>query len=235
MSTIQERIRHEQAESARRQEAKKMEESKKNFDGNIMLLAERALEAQQERGAEDSITELLVNFLEVALEMKETMSTLTAINGAMQCITDAISFLDSAVDMDQAMMDVTLQHKYGLFSRIRQKVRTMRAISNHRRRMKQIIANLSAKMQMAESMVAIMKKFSQNMQKTNARKKKKAAAAGGAAAPSRAAAFLADLAKTKGVDTSAAPAAAAPATDSAPDTSGGVGMVGGVDIFADGN
>ena len=230
------RIEAEQ-EAERKAKAKQdaeaaMKAQKEKFDQSIEELADRALEAMETRGKEDPITELLVNFLEVAIEMKDTMQTLEAINGAMQCVTDAIQFLDNALSMDQLMIESTMQHQYGFFARLKHKRQAKRAIRNHKNRMKQIVTNLEMKMEMAKSMVAIMKEFSVSMKKMSDKKKKKKGD-GAAAAPSRAAAFLEERARAKGVNVSVAPAA----TEVKNDTDGGddSGMVGGVNIFSHSN
>lgn len=226
-SIIEEEKKKIEQENAKEQ----MEARKQQFDQSVLELADRALEAQQTRGLEDPITELLVNFLEVAIEMQDTMQTLATINSAMECITGAIEFLDNALVVDQAMMEGTLSHKYGFFARLKQRRLTQRVVRNNKNRMKQIMGNLQMKMEMAQSMVTIMKEFSLSLKKANSKKKKKAAGAA-PAAPSRAAAFLAERAREKGVNVNAAPTATETKVDTDSDTAGATG---GVDIFPHSN
>lgn len=179
-----------------------MERAKKQFDDKITELADLAVEYSQNED-QQPLAQLLMTFLDISLKMQDVMKTVQAVSVAMNCITEAISFLDTVNQMDNDMLDGTLQTKYGALSRFKQRMKHRKAMRNHRNRMKQFISGMDAKFNMAQDMIKSMDKFSQDIQKSFNKRNKKKGADGGSSAPvmsSRAKEFLASRAKEKGVD-----------------------------------
>ncbi len=105
--------------------------------------------------------------------MQKTMDSLEAINSAMSCITDAISFMDIAIDLDQNMMSESLQHKYGFFERMKQKRLIRQTVRNNIGRMKAIYDGMVMKYKMAQTMMSAMSDATASMTKKFNRSKKK--------------------------------------------------------------
>ena len=181
-------------EKERKEQA--LKESRERFDAKITQLADLAVEYSQERGEEDPITQLLVAFLEVAMEMKDMMKTAEAVTVAMQCVGEAISFLDDANIMSNEMLEQTTTHKYNWWTRMKQRRLHRRAIRNHRNRMREFAGGLNAKLDMAQEMVKSMKKFAVDLQKSFG-KKKKGKSGESAGISARTAAFLQERAQLR--------------------------------------
>lgn len=222
-----------QADEAMRQKQENMRAAREQFDQRILDLADKALEFQRTRGEQDPITEILTTFLEVSLELRDTMQTLEAITGAMQCVTEAISFMDNAINVDQDMMDMTLEHKYTAFTRIKQRIKHYRVMRNQKARTQMIVSQIAAKMKMAQDMVQGMRAFSESMKRSMEKKNKKRK--GSAPTNSRAAAFLASRAQETGAASGSAPSGPAPAAPTTMSDSGSGASTGGVNIFPHSN
>ncbi len=179
-----------------------MERAKKQFDDKITELADLAVEYSTNED-QKPLAQLLMTFLDISLKMQDVMKTVQAVSVAMNCITEAISFLDTVNQLDNDMLDGTLQTKYNALSRFKQRMKHRKAMRNHRNRMKQFISGMDAKFNMAQDMIKSMDKFSQDIQKSfNKRNKKKGGEAAAPVMSSRAQEFLAARAKEKGVDIS---------------------------------
>ena len=108
-----------------RQMAREKERKEQHFEEGLSKLVDKVIEeelkAQQNQGQQTIIGEVLMTFLDVALEMKEMMKTMQAINVAMECLGDAIGFLDQALEFDNQLISNSLEVKYGFFQRWKQK------------------------------------------------------------------------------------------------------------------
>lgn len=195
----------EKAKKKQEKELKKteMEESKAEFNERLDNLATLAIDYEQTRGLEDPITQLIMSFLNIALEMQEMMQTVEAVSLAMQCVNEAIVFLDTANKMDEVMLDTTLETKYNIFTVWKQKIQHRRAINNHKKRIKSFARSLGLKFDMARAMVDAMQDFAKSIQKTSIKQQKKN---GTVSLTPRADAFLsAKRQGTKAPDTSTPP------------------------------
>ena len=94
-----------------RQEAEKLrlererKQKMQEYDGKIMGLAEKTIEFIETYGEEDFRPQMLLSFLDVALEMKDVIKMLDGINVAMSCIFEAISFIDTAISFDTVLQE----------------------------------------------------------------------------------------------------------------------------------
>lgn len=142
-------------ESALEMEKKKREKERRaqKFDASLQQLAEKAVDTLMEQGQDSVMGNLMVTFLDVALEMKSMISTLNSINMAMECINDAIGFIDSALDFDQQMISDSLKQNYGFIQRVKQKRQMKKAMRNNLNRVKMIIQSITMKYDMATQML----------------------------------------------------------------------------------
>lgn len=98
---------------------------------------------ERERGAEDHLTVLMQAFLEVAIELQDMMQTINSVSTAMECLSDAIRFIDDAISFDKILFEESAAQKHGWFAR-----------NKSRRLMKKAIRNNTGRMyELAESMV----------------------------------------------------------------------------------
>lgn len=179
------------------------EQRQKDFDKRVVQLADKAIEFAQKRGQDDGLTVLLVNFLDVALQMKNLMETMSAINVAMECLSDAIGFLDAAIDFDNYLMDESLMHNYSLFQRWKQKRKMRKTIKNNYGRMVAISNGLAMKYKMATDMMkslsTVGEKLKKVVSKTASKKAKQSQKTGKPVEQTAAQAFLAERMKANGV------------------------------------
>lgn len=186
-----------QVEKNQRQREK--ENRQKEFDKKILTLADKAIEYENK---DENLYALLESFLEVALEMKNLMESMSAINVAMETISDAVGFLDAAIEFDNVLMDDSLQHSYGFFSRLKLKAKMRKTIRNNRGRMLAIANSLQMKYTMATDMMKALTKVSSGLKGAIAKKNKKNVKKGGDAnaAPSAAQLFMAERKKVNDGD-----------------------------------
>lgn len=227
-----------------RQEAEKLrlererKQKMQEYDGKIMGLAEKTIEFIETYGEEDFRPQMLLSFLDVALEMKDVIKMLDGINVAMSCIFEAISFIDTAINFDTALQEGALEQSYGFFARWKRKRRMRRVIRNNQNRMNVAIDNILGQQKMAqdisESLRASCTRMRLTMNKRDEKRKKqeeKKIAQGKAtpapAGPSKAQALIAELMKARGAGQESG-AGSAPSVPSA-----GTKPAGGTDDISD--
>ncbi len=180
------------------QHQREKENRQREFDQKILVLADKAIEFEHK---DENLYVLLESFLEVAIEMKNLMDSMSAINIAMETISDAVGFLDAALAFDDVLMNDSLQENYGFFARLKLKAKMRKTIRNNRGRMLAIANSLQMKYTMATDMMQALTKVSTGLKGSIAKKNKKKAKKGGnstATTPSAAQLFMAERKKTNG-------------------------------------
>ena len=210
-----------------RQMAREKERKEQHFEEGLSKLVDKVIEeelkAQQNQGQQTIIGEVLMTFLDVALEMKEMMKTMQAINVAMECLGDAIGFLDQALEFDNQLISNSLEVKYGFFQRWKQKQQQKKAMKNNMHRMEMVVQSITMKYQMATSMMDMFgsmntklhKMMNLRMEKRQKAKKVETTVSSNADSPARK--MIAEAMASRGLTPTTAPSA--PAT--APSVSGG--------------
>ena len=156
------------------------EQKRKDFKSRVAALTEKAAQMYKDRGPDDNISILLTSFLDVAIEMETLMDTLTSINVAMECMNDAIGFLDAAIDFDNALMDQSLEHSYNWFQRWMLRRKMKKTIKNNCGRMMAIAKGLEMKYTMAQDMLKALSGVGDKLKKTMEKNNKKKANEGNA-------------------------------------------------------
>lgn len=199
-----------------KQEAEKLrlererKQKMQDYDAKIMGLADKTIDFMLEYGAEDFRSQMLLSFLDVALEMKDMIKMLDGINVAMSCIFEAISFIDTAINFDTALQNESLQQSYGFFSRWKRRRRMRRVIRNNQNRMTVAIDNILGQQRMAQEMTEAlrascirmrmtMNKRDEKRQKAEAKKVAQGKAVPAPAGPSKAQTLIAELMKQRGL------------------------------------
>ena len=146
---------------------------KEEFDKKLVTLAETAIRYEN---TNPEMYELLENFLQVAIQLKGVMETVSAINVAMETLSDAVEFIDAALDYDSSLMDLANSKKYGFWQRLKMQWQMNKTINNNRGRVKAIAKSLEMKYKMATDMqkmlTGVSKKLTKSITKNNKKKSK---------------------------------------------------------------
>lgn len=221
-SGAQDLINEVQREARELQLKRKQEKDKKNFEAGLVRLAEKVIE--KEKDPNDTLYILLRSFLDVALEMQVLMENISAINEAMSCMTDAISFIDSAINLDKLFIEESTRQNYGFFARMKMKRQQRKAIKNNVNRMYALADTIYMKYDMANSMSQAMAKMGiklkSKVKKASEKARKKALKTGTTSAVDTATANgNAFLDKIRAKNNGASDNASTPSTPTAPSTS----------------
>lgn len=161
-------------EEARREKA--IETSKNNFNAKIVKLQERTADFVIKYGKDDYRSQIMLTFLNVALEMRDAINLTNDIGTAMGCITEAINCMDDILQANVFQVEGTLSVKYGFWERWKRKRQLKKAIANNAGRMKGICDMLIGNQQMAQAIVTSLRessvKMQAMMQKNNQRQQK---------------------------------------------------------------
>ena len=220
----------------RRQEEKRREKaieaSKNNFKNKKEKLANRAAEFIIKYGKDDYRSQIMITFLDVALQMEDAINLTNDVGTAMGCITEAIGCMDDILQTNEFQIESTLSVKHGFFERWKRKRKLQRAIRNNAGRMKQICDTLVGNQEMAQAIVNSLQKSSIKMQimmQKNAEKQKKREIKRNTSAgskPSAAEALVDEIVRAKSESgDEGAPAPAAGTAPSAPAAKSGDGTV----------
>lgn len=218
----EEAINAKLGEVRRRQEEKRREKaieaSKNNFKNKKDKLANRAAEFIIKYGKDDYRSQIMITFLDVALQMEDAINLTNDVGVAMGCITEAIGCMDDILLTNEFQIESTLSTKHGFFARRARKKKLQKAISNNAGRMKQICDTLVGNQEMAQAIVNSLKKSSiqmQSMMQKNAEKQKKLERKqnpAAAAQPSPAESLVDEIVRSRG-ETPAETKGGAPAPD----------------------
>ena len=139
------------------------EQKKINFAQKQDKLLNKIIEFENKFGEDYYLVTMLKKFYEVSVEMETVMETMEAINDAMDCITESILFLDSALEFDQNLITGINSTSYGFFSRLKAKRQMKKARRNTVGRMKSVISGFKFKYALMEDMVKSMNGFAKSM------------------------------------------------------------------------
>ncbi|MCH5350854.1 MAG: hypothetical protein J1F39_02665 [Clostridiales bacterium] len=155
-------------------------EKRNEFNTRIDAIADKIIEFR-ERNAEEYLIEMLTTFLDVALDMRDLMDALEATSQGMQCIATAVGFIDEMLEFNMGMFEVSLNHNYGFWQRLKEKRRIRKAIRNNAGRMKMVVYNMTGQLRFAQELVGEMKNVTVQLKKATGKKNKKGEPSGGKA------------------------------------------------------
>jgi len=170
---------HQQREKEKLAKAK--EQSKIDFRNKQDQLLNQLIQLEQEYGSDYYLVELLSTFYEASVEMENVMKSMEAVNMAMECVTEALSFLDATVQFDQQLMAQSNRQSYSFIARMKMKRQMRKTRKNNIGRMKAMVSGLMFKYRMMTDMVKSLKNFATTMNKgfNKVNKKKDASGATG--------------------------------------------------------
>lgn len=208
------------------------EQKSSEFDAKLQALANKAVDMQLKYGEEHYLTQILTTFLDVAIQLREVMETLSSINVAMECLNEAITFIDDAMIYDEQIMGEWQQQNYGLFARWKRKRKMRQVIHNNVGRMKSVVDGLMLKYEMTMEITGALKKATGKMQKYMSKNGMAGKKGKNDAAPEKSAAsmMIADIIKARGVEGDGTDGGSASAGGSAPSAAPKSGASGVSDI-----
>ncbi len=176
-SELEKRVdaQYEQAMNKIRQEQKKKSMEQQQFLAKQQELAETAAEVIMEYGRENYLSQILMTFLDVSIQMEGAIKTMQAVEKAMTCIGQAMNCMDSILDSYKLILEGSMEHKYGFWQRRKNKRQLKKAISNNVGRMMQICDSLVGSQELALSVATSLEKASRKMQAAMEKNQKKQA------------------------------------------------------------
>ena len=163
-------------EYARAEKERQLEDSKRSFGKRKEQLAARAADMIQKYGKDYFMSQTLLTFLEVAIQMEDTIDMLTDVSLAVSCITDAMGCMDDILQVNALSLESSLQTNHGFWARRKAKKRMQRTIDNNLGRIKQIMFMMTGSQELAFSITEGLQKSNLKMQKRlakNAERSKK--------------------------------------------------------------
>ena len=114
---------------------------------------------QNKTAVSEQVVEILLPFLEVAVEMQGIIEIITSVNEVVQLIGEAINLLDTTMQSSQQAIINTNQVKYGWFQKLKRKMQQRAAINNNKRRAEAIADSLVGHYEMAMSLAGSFKQI----------------------------------------------------------------------------
>lgn len=155
-------------EYVRAEQERKLESSKKNFGKRKEMLASRAADMIQKYGKDYFMSQTLLTFLDVAIQMEDTIDLLTDVSMAVSCITDAMLCMDNILQLNASALDSTQKVNHGFWARRKAKKRMQKTITNNLGRIKEIMFMLESSQDLAFS-------ITEGLQKSNVKTQKRLA------------------------------------------------------------
>ena len=178
MRAMQERLKAEQERKLKEQQEAARQEQLDAFDQRIADLAAMIEKNEQMQDDEFNINAILIQFLEVTLNLKKVMDMCHSIEKVLSCVSEATAFIDSSMNFSDQIFAQMNAENYGLFARIKQRIKIRRTIQNHIGRMKSIIDRVEGTMEIGRIMSSEFGKLSTRIGKASQKKKKSQAKPG---------------------------------------------------------
>ena len=113
-NTLANEVEKAMAETKRKQHLKM-------YDARIDELAALVEKTEQVHGPDYYSVKILTMFLDVAVRMKEAVTSLSSVDAGLALCRDAISFVERAMELESNVLSGALEMEKGLFARIRMK------------------------------------------------------------------------------------------------------------------
>ncbi len=169
-----------QAEREKERLEQAREQGKLDFKAKQDKLLNQILDLEEQYGPDYYLVELLTMFYEASLEMETVMKSMEAVNMAMDCITEAMTFFDTTVQLDKQLWQKASAQSYSWWARHKMKSEMRKAQKNNVGRMKAMVDGMIFKYKMMTDMVGMLKNFAGDIKnaftKINKPKGKKGAA-----------------------------------------------------------
>ena len=165
LGLLSEEIASEHQQMQKEKLAREKEQRKIDFRAKQDQLLNQLIELEQEYSPDYYLVEMLSTFYEASVEMENVMKSMESVNMAMECVTEALSFLDATIQFDQQLMDQSNKQNYGFWARMRMKSQMRKTRRNNIGRMKAMVSGLMFKYKMMTDMVKSLKGFANTINK----------------------------------------------------------------------
>ncbi|MBQ3493186.1 MAG: hypothetical protein IJA88_03680 [Clostridia bacterium] len=165
LNVLQNDIKEEHSRMEKQRLEKAKAQSKIDFKNKQEQLLNQILEVEEQYGNEHYLVVLLTKFYEASVEMENVMKSMEAVNVAMECVTEAMSFLDSCVNFDRELTRKVSAQSYSFFARMKMKREQRKARKNNIGRMKAMVDGMLFKYRMMTDMVKSLESFADDMGK----------------------------------------------------------------------
>ena len=155
-----------QGQMEKKKADQELKKQRLKLDNRMKQLEDTMYEFAEKYGIEDFRTQLMIQFNDIALTMKEQVELISAINTANQYIFETVGFFDESLGLMDSLFETSLDHKYGLFYKIKTNIRNKRAIKNITNRMEAMGKRISQIQGVSMTMVSSVEKATQKMKKT---------------------------------------------------------------------
>lgn len=135
------------------------------FEDKIAKLEQNATDYYLKYGEDDYRTALLISFLDVALYMKEAIAMIEDIKTSIMCVTDAMQCIDNVYTEIMDAFQGSINQKYGVIQRLKQRRRLNKVIKNNVGRMTMMCNMITGAHKMAFGMMKAMKKVGVKLNK----------------------------------------------------------------------
>ena len=154
---------------------KKRDRQMKAFDQKLADLADQIDITIAKHGQDYFMVDILTMFLDVSIKMKEVMDMMNSMNMVMELIGDATTFIDESMQLQDNIMQGTMNVKYTLWTKITSYFKTKAIIRNNITRVNNMANNILSKYQMASQMVTALQGVSGSLRKMTAKMNTKSA------------------------------------------------------------
>ena len=156
-------------------QTREMKEQLDRLNASCTRIAEQAAEFATQDGDDDFRTETMTEFLDMLIEINESMKLFSATSSVMATIAEAIHMVDDVMQFNSEALRSTTGKKYGFFQRLRDRRRVNKAIRNNRERMIAMYDSILAQQRVAENMTDALGRAAAEMRERRDRLKAKRA------------------------------------------------------------
>lgn len=202
---VEQKMQDLDKEYLRLEKEQKLKDSKVAFGKRKQELAERVADMIESHGKDYFMSQTMMMFLDVAIQMEDLLTMLTDVNLAMSCVTDAMVFMDDILETNDLQLDSTLNVKHGFWQRLKAKRKIRKTIRNNNGRMKEMTLRMTSSQKIAINITNALMKSSGEMRtamERNAARQKKFVAKrsddGSATGDSAAARLVSDILVKRG-------------------------------------
>ena len=182
-SELDKRAQEVEKEVSEELSKQKLKESRTKLDKKQVEMKQKIFQfyEEEQQGLDRSFQiEFLEEMLKTTEEMKEAIELTTAVTTALEYVTGTLSFIDEVFDLQTQLLNSTTVHKYGLFSRIGERMRIFRVKRNLINRMNSFATRMASIQSFSTTIMNAFRSSTEKMKRTiaknnakNAKKKAK--------------------------------------------------------------
>ena len=134
---------------------------------------------QNKTAVSEQVVEILIPFLEVAVEMQAIIEVITEINSVVDLIGEAIGLIDGTMNQNQSFLTEQSTVKLGWFAKIKRKLQQKALITANKRRAEDIADRLVCQYEIAMGLAGSFKEIPDRLNRAMGKAKKNNRTGGG--------------------------------------------------------